>query len=175
MSETINAETRIGALLEAHPETEAALVDLAPAFKALRNPLLRRTVARVATVAQAAQVAGMPVPDLVTALRRLVGQELACDGCGDHDGPDRPAEAPPAWLAGAEPAISLDAGALMADGRTPVAEVLAALGTMAPGAILLLVAPFRPQPLVEAVAGRGHEVYVRPSEVGTWEVWVRRS
>ena len=76
----VNPETRIGALLDAHPELEAVLVALSPEFKRLKNPLLRKTVARVATVAQAAKIGSLSVPDLVKALRRALGQEVD-SGC----------------------------------------------------------------------------------------------
>lgn len=175
MSLSINAETRIGDLLEAHPEAEAALVAMAPAFRALNNPVLRRTVARVATVAQAARVAGIPVPELVAALRRALGDEPACDACAHDDGADGIVAGPaPVWLVEAEPAVKLDAAGLMAAGRTPVGEAAARLAALDAGQVLLLVAPFRPVPLIEALAEGGLEVYARPGEGETWEVWVRR-
>ena len=71
--------TRIGDLLDAFPEVEEILISQAPAFKKLRNPVLRRTVARIATIERAAAIAGIPVPDLVNALRRTAGLEAARD------------------------------------------------------------------------------------------------
>ena len=62
----IGPETRVGDLLDAYPEAEQVLIGIAPQFKALRNPVLRRTVARVATLEQAARVAGMSARELVT-------------------------------------------------------------------------------------------------------------
>ena len=46
MSLPIGPETTIGALLEAYPELEGILVEMAPAFAKLRNPVVRRTVAQ---------------------------------------------------------------------------------------------------------------------------------
>ncbi|MDH3814086.1 MAG: DUF1858 domain-containing protein, partial [Acidobacteriota bacterium] len=66
---TIGPETRVAELLEAHPEAEEVLIGIAPQFKALKNPVLRRTVARVATLEQAAKVAGLRARDLVLQLR----------------------------------------------------------------------------------------------------------
>ncbi len=174
MSLPVNAETRIGELLAAHPEAEAALIELAPAFRALKSPVLRRTVARVATVAQAARVAGMPVPELVASLRQALGQEAACDACAHRVGDEGAEEPAPDWLAGAEPTARLDAAALMAAGRTPVGEAASLLAELEPGQVLLLVAPFRPAPLIEALQAKGHEVYGRPGEGQAWEVWIRR-
>jgi hypothetical protein len=59
----LTPETQVGALLEAYPELEARRIELASAFEKLKNPVLRRTVARVATIAQAACVAGPSARD----------------------------------------------------------------------------------------------------------------
>ncbi len=69
MNLPITPDTKVGALLEAYPELEEHLIACAPAFAKLRNPLLRRTVAKVATLEQAARVGGIGVRDLVRRLR----------------------------------------------------------------------------------------------------------
>jgi hypothetical protein len=46
--------TKIGALLARYPELEDVLIGLAPPFKRLKNPFLRRGVAKVAPLEQAA-------------------------------------------------------------------------------------------------------------------------
>ena len=61
---TIGPETRVADVLEAHPEAEEILIAIAPQFKAMKNPVLRRTVARVATLEQAAKVAGIQAREL---------------------------------------------------------------------------------------------------------------
>ena len=65
----ITPDSRIGELLERSPELEALLVDLSPHFKALANPVLRRTVAKVATLRQVSTVSGVPLGVLVEKLR----------------------------------------------------------------------------------------------------------
>jgi len=47
---TITPETKLGELLERYPQLEQTLLDHSPAFAKLKNPLLRRTVAKVATL-----------------------------------------------------------------------------------------------------------------------------
>jgi hypothetical protein len=49
----ITKDTRVAALLRDYPETEELLIGMSPAFTKLRNPVLRRSVARVATLGQA--------------------------------------------------------------------------------------------------------------------------
>jgi len=47
-------QTRLVELLQVHPELEEAIQRMAPPFRNLRNPVLRRTVGRVATLAKVA-------------------------------------------------------------------------------------------------------------------------
>ncbi len=76
----ITEETRVAALLRDYPDTEELLIGMSPAFIKLRNPVLRRSVARVATLRQAAAVGRLPVAELVNKLRAAVGQDpLASD------------------------------------------------------------------------------------------------
>ena len=75
----IEAETKVGTLLEQYPELEDVLIGLAPPFKKLKNPFLRRSVAKVASLRQAAAVARLPVGELVNTLRKEVGQDPLAD------------------------------------------------------------------------------------------------
>jgi hypothetical protein len=69
--------TKVAALLDRYPELEDILIGLATPFKKLKNPLLQKGVAKVASLGQAAAVGGMPVSELVNKLRAAVGQEPA--------------------------------------------------------------------------------------------------
>jgi TusA-related sulfurtransferase len=167
----ITPETKVGALLEAYPEAEAALIEIAPQFKALKNPVLRRTVAKVATLEQAARVAGMSTKDLVQSLRIALGVvgDAVEDGAGSAAGDD---ETPPWVSLDAEAAI--DAGALLDAGETPVGVVSKALAEMAAGEVLVIAAPFQPAPLIDSLRDKGHEVFARADDSDAWKVWVRR-
>lgn len=66
--------TSIGDLLERYPELEDVIIGMAPAFRKLKKTILRKSVGRVASLRQAAAVAGLPVGDVVNKLRSAVGQ-----------------------------------------------------------------------------------------------------
>ena len=57
----ITPSVTIDALLKAYPELEEVLIGIAPPFKKLKNPILRRTIAKVATIRQIASVGGVPL------------------------------------------------------------------------------------------------------------------
>ncbi len=61
----ITPSITVHALLDAYPELEEVLICIAPPFKKLRNPILRRTVAKVATLKQAASVGGVSIDELI--------------------------------------------------------------------------------------------------------------
>ncbi|HPW55419.1 MAG: DUF1858 domain-containing protein [Thermoanaerobaculaceae bacterium] len=166
----INGDTKVGALLDAHPELEAVLITLSPEFKRLENPLLRRTVARIATLSQAARIGGIPAPDLVRTLRRALGQEVVEPPPG-HEAPDT-LEPEPEWARGAAPSEWLDAERILAGSGSPVGVLGARLAEAAPGTILGLRVPFYPAPLVDALRQRGFALHTR--EAGAvWEVLAR--
>ncbi len=167
----ISPETRVGDLLDAHPEAEAVLIAIAPRFKALKNPVLRRTVAKVATLEQAARVADMPVNHLVRSLRQALGQdagEIESGGAGPAGGGDAPV-----WIVnGAR--REFDADAMLSRGETPVGKVSEALAGMAAGEVLLVRSTFQVAPLIDALKTKGHEVFTRKIGEDAWEAWVRR-
>src|SRR5512138_2338044 len=89
---TITPDSKLGELLERWPELEGVLVDLSPHFRALRNPVLRRTVARIATLRQVSSVSGVALGVLVARLRAGAGlppADLEEEAAGAA--PERPA------------------------------------------------------------------------------------
>jgi hypothetical protein len=168
----ITPATRVADLLESWPELEDTLIGQAPAFRRLKNPVLRRTVARVATLEQAAGVGGVAVRDLVAALRRAagIGQEEDAASAGASTEP----QAPPEWLDPSLVGETLDADALLDAGEVPLTLANEKARALGPSGILRVDSGFRPVPLVEAFAKQGFRVYVREAAPGRFETFVSR-
>jgi hypothetical protein len=168
--------TRIGDLLEAYPSLEEVLVRYAPAFEKLRNPILRRTIARVATVQRAAAVAGVDPRDLLLELRRAAGQS---DGLAverrDAQGERATWPAPPHWMIDQEPNATFDADALLAAGEVPLTRVGQAARELPEGGVVRMTSTFRPEPLLEALEKQGLRVYLRQVASGGFEILVTAS
>lgn len=150
----ITPETKVGELLEAYPQLEETLVATAPAFSRLKNPILRRTVARVATLAQAARVGGVEVRTLVGTLRQaagLPGEPTAAEAAAAGE----VLEAPPAWHDEAKVAARIDADEVLAKGEHPLGAVQGAAAALPKGGELLLLSSFLPAPLVDAMRKKG--------------------
>jgi hypothetical protein len=79
MLRPITLQTKIWDLLEDYPQLEETLLEISPAFAKLKNPVLRRTIARVTTVKQAALIAGVEAGNVVILLRKAAG----LDGGGE--------------------------------------------------------------------------------------------
>ncbi len=74
MALEITPQTKINDLLREYPFLLDVLTAQSPVFKNLRNPFLRKTMGKVATLEMAAGMAGLNVQDLVQTLRNAVAE-----------------------------------------------------------------------------------------------------
>ena len=151
MTEIIIApKTRIGELIDAYPQLEQVLIGYVPAFEKLRNPVLRKTVARITTLQQAATIGGVNVEDLINHLRKEVGQDQFSGAAAAAYTTEQPD-----WFSEARVVAELDARGMLAEGEQPVNQVIAELQALGQGDIYRLVAPFMPAPLVDKASSLG--------------------
>ena len=81
----ISANTKIDSLLKEYPFLEEFLVTLSPKFKSLKNPIMRKTIGKVATLSKVAGIAGLDLDDFLTALTNEINRqagESTPDGAG---------------------------------------------------------------------------------------------
>ena len=116
MTETIIApKTKVAELIDAYPQLEQVLIEYVPAFERLRNPVLRRTVARITTLQQAAAVGGVNIEDLINHLRAEVGQDLISGGAEEAYTTEQPG-----WFSETRVVAELDAKEMLEAGDQPV-------------------------------------------------------
>jgi len=150
----ITPEMKVGEFLDAYPELEETLTTLAPAFEKLRNPVLRRTVARVTSLAQAARVGGVAVAEMVNVLRRAAGQAASPESVADGAvSPVQPGAAGTVdrtriWK-------TLDARPLIEQGEQPIGRVLGDLKSLPDGMTYELITSFEPAPLIDKARDLG--------------------
>ncbi|MBT8398206.1 MAG: DUF438 domain-containing protein [Gemmatimonadetes bacterium] len=77
----ISPDTSIHELLEKYPFLGDFLADYNPKFSLLKNPMMRATAGRIATIRKASQMGGVELGDLLDAIRREVERASA-----DRDG-----------------------------------------------------------------------------------------
>lgn len=153
----ITPETKVAAFLEAFPELEETLMQISPDFAKLKNPVLRRTVAKVANLGQAAKVGGVAVGDLINRLRKAAG--LGEYDAGAHDASE--AISVPKWFNPEMVKLTLDAVPLIESGDQPLPLITKKLNELREGDIFELVTPFVPAPAVDMGKKRGLEVWVK--------------
>jgi len=146
------------------------LVALSPHFKALRNPVLRATVAKVATLRQVSTVAGLPLDELVTRLRAAAGLTPAGAPAASSaaPGPERPA-----WAVSSAAARRYDARSAIASGEHPLPRVMAELAALPDGEVYELVTPFVPAPLIDLALGKGFAAFSVPESEGVVRTFFR--
>ncbi len=155
-SAAITPETKIGAMLEQYPQLEDILIEAVPPFAKLRNPILRKTVAKVTTLRQAALVGGVALSELINTLRKAVGDQSPVDleASGGHERSE-----PPEWFSPDRVAQSLDARPILDAGRQPMSDVMADIKNLQNGEIYELITPFVPVPLIEMAQSRGFSTW----------------
>jgi hypothetical protein len=169
MSECITPDLKVSELLRLYPQLEEPLIALSPEFKRLKNPILRRTVAKLATLRQVAKIGGVPLGTLIGTLRAAAGQ-----GDGPAVEEEGAAGARPAWAVGAAVTRSFDARALIEDGGHPLEQVMAGLAALEPGQVYELVTPFAPEPLKDVAARKGFPSYSAPDGPAVVRTYFRR-
>lgn len=152
----ITPRTKVGELLDAYPQIEAALIKLSPAFAKLKNPILRKTVARVASLQQAAVVGNIKVDELVNHLRKEIGQG---DFSGDTAEGSYLIETPPEWFDSANISRRYDAISIINSGGSPMNEILKQVNALKAGEILELKTPFVPAPIIDILKKQGCKLF----------------
>lgn len=151
----ITPSTKVAALLDCYPQLEDVLIKIAPPFKKLKNPVLRKSVAKVASLRQAAAVAGMPVDQLVNQLRTAVGLEVL-------DGIEVPVDSyhtrQPEWFHREEIRESIDERESDPD-QMPLVGLVRAARTLEQGEIVELITTFLPAPGIDIMKEQGFLVW----------------
>ena len=150
----ITPKTKIYDLLEAFPELEDTLIAAAPEFKKLKNPVLRKTIARITNIGQAATVGGLNVEELVNRLREQAGQGSISQL--DETG-SKYVTTCPEWYKKEAVVNTVDIGEMLNRGEQPVHEVLSAIKKLNENEILEIIAPFVPAPLLDKTLSLGYK------------------
>ena len=146
----------------------------APHFEKLRNVAMRRVMARLVTVEQAARMADVPVDRLVRDLNDALHIETStvAGAVGES------ARVPRDPSAGHRPAslreVELDLREDMRAGREPFSRIMTAVAALGSGEVLLLRTIFEPVPLFGALAKRGLDHEVARHAADDWSVWFWR-
>jgi len=168
----VTPDSRLGDVLARWPALEDVLTDLSPHFRALKNPVLRRTVAKVATLRQVSAASGVPLGTLVEKLRAGAGLS---GSIALAEGTAPPPSERPSWASPGAVTRSVDARAAIESGEHPLPQVMADLAALRAGEVYELVTPFVPAPLVEVARGKGFSSFSVVETEGLVRTYLRRA
>ncbi len=193
----IRAGDRVSTVIGMDESLVDVFVTLSPAFERLRRPAMRRVMARLVTVEQAARMAGVDVHELVARLNAHVAagdDSAAADtsaGAAVRSGAPEPAEAGAAASLPSGPApvqggagiprdlaaipeawrVELDVRAELRAGREPFSLIMAARRQVPAGGALAVRAIFEPVPLYAVMRKQGLTHFTERLAEEDWRVW----
>ena len=166
----ITLDTKIADLLNDYEGMKEILIDINPKFEKLNNPVLRRTLARVASLKQAAVVGGMPPQELLNKLREAVGQETIKE---EESVQKREVENTPLCIDG-KVKFKIDANALLDADENPLVHANKSAKSLAAGEVLLILSDFQPEPLIEEFEKKGYAVYCHKENEDRFLTYIRK-
>ena len=175
----IAATDRVSDVIARNEALVEVFVRHAPQFERLRSRTLRRVMARLVTVEQAARMGGVAVDlllrDLNRALTAPAGNERSSAvACAKPPVAPEPTPAIDDYPPDRE-VIDVDVRDDLRAGREPFSRIMAAVGALRSDQVLRVRAIFEPAPLFTALGKRGFTHASRQEAPDDWSVWFWRA
>jgi uncharacterized protein (DUF2249 family) len=155
----INKNTKIAALLKQHPEALETIITINPAFKKLRNPLLRKLMAGRTSIEMASKIGGVKPEDFFKALAPLGFEEDTAINNEEEKSERKPL---PAYLTALKPhqIIVFDVREILAGGEDPLRDIQEKIKSLKADEALQIINTFEPVPLIALLGKQGFTSYV---------------
>jgi hypothetical protein len=168
----IHPSTKVAQLLDAYPELEDVLIRMAPPFKKLKNPILRKSVAKVATLKQAAIAGRLDLSFMINQLREAIGQ--APLGAMEAISEEQYLGTTPSWFDSSCVASSIDDRAGDSD-EMAITRILRALTDLDARQVVELTTTFLPAPGIDAARTKGLLTWTVREEEELYKTYFTRS
>lgn len=165
----ISPKTKVLQLIETYPELEDVLIEYVPAFKKLKNPVLRKTVAKIATLQQASVIGNVKIEELINTLRKAVGEDLI--GIEENENYNT---IKPEWFEESKILHSIDIREMLNRGEQPVNQVITELTNLPKEEIYKVISPFIPAPLIDKASSLEIKHWIDKKEEEVFEVYFIR-
>lgn len=151
----ISPSLTVHELLKTYPELEDVLIGIAPPFRKLRNPILRRTITKVATLKHISSVGGVSLNELISKLREAVGQPPLTELFVGHDYFGKQ----PDWFSSEKVVCTVNEAEIKDKDKMALSVLLKETKTIKSGEIIELVTTFLPAPGIDAMKNKGYQVW----------------
>ena len=177
----IVAGDRVSDVLARDESLVEIFAGVAPPFAKLRNRAMRRIMARLVTVEQAARMGGVSTDLLLRDLNAALGAHSGSDtrtppmpsldgNIPGEDWREYPTDAHPSHAT----IVELDVRDDLRAGREPFSRITAAVSTLADDNVLHLRTLFEPVPLYAVLGKRGFHHEATAHAADEWSVWFWR-
>ena len=156
----ITPSTKVNDLLDAYPELEETLIGIAPPFKKLKNPMIRKSVARVATIKHISSVGNVPLNELINKLREAIGQPPTNDSYEDENY----FSSQPDWFSADKISLSVNEEKLEDKDKMTLVTILQEARNVKKGEIIELITSFLPAPGIDRMKSKGYSVWTVKEE-----------
>lgn len=165
----ITEDWKISQVIQVHPELLETLIEAAPVFRKLRNPLLRRVQTKLVTVGEAARIAEIEPATLVDLLNAAAGFATT-PRAPRPSTTAAPSTLEPPWVGSATIASELDVRPFQRRDEEPFSAIMAAIRDVPRGQVLVLRNTFEPVPLYAVLGQRGFEHWTHQLAYDDWEI-----
>ena len=156
----IRPNTKVGELLDVYPQLEEVLIKMVPAFKKLRNPVLRKTIARVTSLQQASVVGKTDLKKMLITLRETVGQS----GEEITDEEKIYFKDKPNWIDKNKIVKTIDVSEILNNGENPLGLILNSANNLTGESILKINHEFVPSPIIDELENQGFDYWLTKDE-----------
>ena len=169
----VTAGERVSDVLARDEALVAVFARHSPNFARLRNRAMRRVMAPLVTVEQAARIAGIPVGALLRDLNAALG--VAPTAASPGTAAEPPAATSVSRRPGGAAEVELDVRPLLRAGEEPFSRIMAAVAALGTDEVLHLRATFEPVPLLAVMAKRGFLSETAEHAPDDWSAWFWRA
>ncbi len=156
----ITPSVTVHEMLETYPHLEDVLIGIAPPFKKLKNPLLRRSVAKVATIKHISAVGKVPLGELINKLRSAVGQSTSEQTYQDEEYFGEK----PDWFDEDKVVVSVDEAKVEDRDKMTLVAITKEAKKVKVGEIIELITTFLPAPGIDVLKSKGYSVWTVKGE-----------
>lgn len=142
-------------LLNTYPKLEDVLIGIAPPFKKLKNPILRKTITKVATLKHIASVGGVSLNELISKLRKAVGQTETSESFVEQEYLGEQ----PDWFSPEKIVRSVNEAEIKEKDKMALSILLVEAKTVKSGEIIELITSFLPAPGIDAMKNKGFNTW----------------
>lgn len=151
----INLQTKVAEMLDHYPQLEEVLLELSPSFAKLKNPILRKTIARVATLKQISEIARLNPEELISTLRKKANL------CPANTNTEESHKflPQPEWVNEEIVIETFDVCPILNEGKSPMKQIIEKSQSLKAEQILKIVTPFVPVPIIDILKAKEYKYW----------------